>query len=158
MGTTTSYKPIGGVESCTLYPADAVVAALFSSRGCEVELYGTPTEVALLDDASHYEESLENESGVVKVRHTLNLVADASLAQEWLEPRFLERCATEGVVAEVRLTSGRHILVGYSATFLNEQPLRLETLISTSGKSPKDHPTVTLRLLSHDTTLSCEIL
>ena len=54
----TSYKPVGGVESCTLYPADAVVTALFSSEGCEVELSGTPMEVELLEDKSNYEEMI----------------------------------------------------------------------------------------------------
>ena len=56
MGTTSNYKSIGGVESVALYPAEAVARALFSNEGCEVELLGTPVEVTLMEDASHYEE------------------------------------------------------------------------------------------------------
>ena len=49
MEATSSYKPIGGVESVALYPTDAVEWALFSANGCEVELSGSPIEVELLD-------------------------------------------------------------------------------------------------------------
>ena len=62
MKTYSNYKPIGGVESVALYPAEAVVKALFSSEGCEVEFSSMPLEVALIDDASHYEEISRLES------------------------------------------------------------------------------------------------
>ena len=54
MNMVATYKPVGGVESVALYPADAVVTALFSSDGCEVELSGIPIEVPLLEDCSQY--------------------------------------------------------------------------------------------------------
>ncbi|MBQ3027036.1 MAG: hypothetical protein IJD27_05855, partial [Alistipes sp.] len=76
METTSSYKPIGGVESANLYPADAVEMALFSSNGCEVALQGEAIAVELLDDASYYQEVAENHQGAKRVSHTLHLVAD----------------------------------------------------------------------------------
>lgn len=158
METTSSYKPIGGVESATLYPADAVEMALFSSNGCEVALQGEAIAVELLDDASYYQEVAENHQGAKRVSHTLHLVADRIKGQRWLEEEFLERCAVEGVIAAIKLCDGRHLLAGYSATFASEQPLRLESATSTSGTSPHDIPTVTLRLVSHDTAFSPVIL
>lgn len=153
------YKPVGGVESVTLYPANAVVAALFSSEGCEVTLsMVTPTKIELLDDRSFYEELSECKNGATKVTHTLHLEADRLLASEWLDSTFLERCSTEGMMAIVSLCDGRRILVGYSSQFGNEQPLRLKALTSSSGSRLHDTPTVTLQLVSHDTEFSKEIL
>ncbi|MBQ3026956.1 MAG: hypothetical protein IJD27_05455, partial [Alistipes sp.] len=83
---------------------------------------------------------------------------DRIKGQRWLEEEFLERCAVEGVIAAIKLCDGRRLLAGYSATFASEQPLRLESATSTSGTSPHDIPTVTLRLVSHDTAFSPVIL
>ena len=86
------------------------------------------------------------------------LVADRGEAEAWLNNDTLERLAIEGAVATVGLEDGRRLLVGYSPHFGNEQPLRLEGLVSTSGRSLHDKPSVTLRLISHDTEFSNEIL
>lgn len=158
MKTTATYKPVGGVESATLYPADAVGEALFSSRGCEVELSGETICVPLLDDGSRYEERAECKRGIHKVSHTLHLVADRDSASEWFAADFLERASTDGVIAIVTLCDGRRLLLGYSAHFGDEQPLRLESLISNSGETLRDIPTATLCLVSHDTEFSPELL
>lgn len=155
---TTNYKPIGGVESCALYPTDAVQTAIFSSEGCEVQLQGLPIEVALLEENSRYEEESKGECGVMKVSHLLHLVADREDAALWLDTDFLERLSVEGAVAVIKLEDGRRLLAGYSSHLSNEQPLRLECLISTSGTTLHDKPTVTLRLVSYDTEFSHEIL
>lgn len=158
MEATSSYKPIGGVESVALYPIDAVEWAIFSANGCEVELSGSPIEVELLDKGSFYQEQSENREGANRISHLLSIVADRKNGQVWLDEEFLERVAIEGVIAVVGLCDGRTLLVGYSATFGEEQPLRLETITSASGISPHDNPTVTLRLVSHDTSFSQVIL
>jgi hypothetical protein len=156
MGAT--YKPVGGVESVALYPADAVTTALFSSEGCEVELSGTPIEVPLLEDASQYEESSELRHGVITISHKLLLVADKDNAAEWLSDDFIEQASFEGFIAIVSLCDGRRTLVGYSSHLGSEQPLRLEKIISSSGKSLSESPSVTLQLISHDTEFSPIIL
>ena len=158
MKTTSNYKSIGGVESVALYPADAVVKALFSSEGCEVELSGTPIEVALIEDSSHYEESSCLECGTTTVSHKLHLVAEMSDGERWRDEQFLERAFFEGFVAVVTLCSGVRMLVGYSARFTNEQPLRLDSITSASGSTPHETPSVTLRLVSRDTDFSAHIL
>lgn len=153
------YKPVGGVERVALYPTDAVVAALFSKDGCEITLSSaTPIAVELLDNLSHYEEQAKRRGGATKISHRLNLVADRVAAAKWCTPEFLERCAVEGVIAVISLCDGRHLLAGYSAQFCNEQPLRIEQLISSSGEGLKEMPTITLQLSSHDTEFSQEIL
>jgi hypothetical protein len=158
MKTTSNYKSIGGVESVALYPVDAVATALFSSEGCEVELLGSPIEVALMDDASHYEECSKWECGATTVSHQLHLVAEMSEGATWCNEQFLERAFFEGFVAVVTLASGVRLLVGYSALFANEQPLRLDSITSSSGSTPHETPSVTLRLVSHDTEFSAHIL
>ena len=155
---SANYKPIGGVESVALYPADAVATALFSSVGCEVSLTGTPLEVELLESRSSFEEQSKVRNGVTRISHKLHLVADRQKASAWLEQDTLERVAIEGVIAVVTLCDSRRLLVGYSALFGDEQPLRLESLISASGDSPHDMPTVTLELSSCDREFSQPIL
>ena len=153
-----NYKPIGGVERCTLYPADAVQAAIFSSEGCEVQLRGEGIEVELLEETSRYEEESKGVDGIVKVSHLLNLVADRKEAEVWLDNDFLEHLVIEGTIAIVTLEDGRRLLVGYSSHFGDEQPLRLESMISSSGNNLHEQPIVTLRLVSHDTEFSSEII
>lgn len=158
MKAYSNYKPVGGVESVALYPAEAVVRALFSSEGCEVELSGTPIEVALIDDASHYEEISHLENGTNTVSHQLHLVAEMSEGRQWLDKQFLERAFFEGVIAVVTLCSGVRLLVGYSAHFTAEQPLRLDSITSSSGTTLHHTPSVTLQLVSCDTEFSAHIL
>ena len=155
---STYYKAVGGVESVALYPADAVVVALFSTEGCEVRLEGKPIEVELLDNGSYYEEHSKTEGGATKISHKLHLKADRKSAEAWLKPQFAERASIEGVVAVVRLCDGRELLVGYSAIFGSEQPLRLESLTSTSGSSPRDIPSVELHLVANDGEFSRQII
>lgn len=155
---TANYKPVGGVESCTLYPADAVQRAIFSSEGCEVQLQGSCIEVELLEDSSRYEEEAKGGDGAMRVSHLLHLVADRDVAVEWLDTDFLERLSIEGAVAVIVLEDGRRLLAGYSSHLGNEQPLHLECLISSSGTTLHDKPTVTLRLVSYDTEFSHAIL
>ena len=153
----SNYKPVGGVESCALYPAEAVQTALFSSEGCQATLSGMPVAVMLLDDASHYEEVVESCDGITKISHRLSLVADRGDAAPWLDVDFLERASIEGLVAVVGLANGCSVLVGYSLHFGSEQPLRLQSMTSTSGSKLHDTPTVTLFLTSCDTEFSYEM-
>jgi len=154
----TKSKPVGGVESVSLYPADAVISALFSSEGCEIVLSGEPVDVPLLDDASYYKECSETKQGAVRIAHQLHLVADRDSAAKWLDKDFIERASFDGFVAVISLCDGRNLLAGYSALFECEQPMRLESLISSSGNSLHDTPNVTLRLVAYDSAFSPQIL
>ena len=158
MKTHSNYKPVGGVESCALYPAEAVLTALFSSEGCEIELSGSPIDVPLWEEASQYEEVVNMERGAACISHRLRLVAERNDAAEWLDNRFLERASFDGLIAVVSLCDGRRLLVGYSAQFGNEHPLRLDSLASTSGNSLHETPSVTLQLVTNDTEFSAHIL
>ncbi len=155
---SSNYKPVGGVESCTLYPADSVVMAIFSREGCRIKLEGSPIEVPLLDDASCYDESTVSKQGATSVLHLLHLVANRGCAEEWLEESFLEQATFEGFVALITLNDGRRLLAGYSAHLEAEQPLRLEKITSTSGNALRETPSVTLELVAYDADFSPEIL
>ena len=158
MKTDSNYKPVGGVESAALYPADAVATALFSSEGCNIKLSGEPIEIPLMEEKSRYEETLSVEHGKSYVAHQLHLVADRNDAGEWLENRFWEQSSFDGLIAVVSLCDGRRLLVGYSAQLGNEHPLQLEALSSTSGNTLHETPSVTLQLISYDTEFSAHIL
>ena len=158
MKTSSNYKAVGGVESCALYPADAVVMAIFSSEGCRIKLEGSSIEVPLLDDASHYTECTVSKQGATSISHSLHLVADRGCAGEWLEEPFIEQAAFEGFVALITLNDGRRLLAGYSQHFEAEHPLQLEKIVSTSGNSLREIPSVTLELAAYDADFSPEVL
>lgn len=153
-----NYKPVGGVKRVLLYPADSVETAIFSSKGCQIQFSEAPLEVELLEDKSSYEERTEVSNGVTKVVHLLQIVADRDMAKTWFEFDFLERLSIDGAIAVIMLADGRSLLAGYSSLFGDEQPLRLESLSSTSGSTLHDRPSVALQLVSCDTEFSCRVI
>ena len=142
--TEKRYKPIGGVLVARLY-------TLGTATSLEEVLQGEAVEVELEDDGSLYEEKICSVEGLVSVQHTLTLCSDHHRAAAWFGDDFLARCAAEGVVAEVRLATDEHIVVGWSERFALEQALRLESLDFRSGTRPNDSPQVRLTLVSKDT-------
>lgn len=138
-----SYKPVGGVVAAVLYPVGALgeIDLIAECEGVGVEL---------LDDGSSYQEQFLSAQGLVSVQHTLTLCAERSKAQAWLDIDFVQRCAAEGVVALVELSSGEQVQVGWSDKFQFEQALRLAELRFKSGSSLDDIPYVELRLVSSD--------
>lgn len=144
MTVKKSYKPIGGVSRAELF----VVGDGFS---VESVVEGGGIEVELIDDGSSYEELFISTDGLVSVQHTLTLTARRGVADEWLDKRFLELCAAQGVVARVLLSSGESLTVGWSERFGVEQALRLEQMHLQSGSKPTDEPRICLKLKSVDT-------
>ena len=144
MTVKKSYKPIGGVSRAELF----VVGDGFS---VESVVEGGGIEVELIDDGSSYEELFISTDGLVSVQHTLTLTARRGVADEWLDKRFLEPCAAQGVVARVLLSSGESLTVGWSERFGVEQALRLEQMHLQSGSKPTDEPRICLKLKAVDT-------
>lgn len=144
MTVKKSYKPIGGVSRAELF----VVGDGFS---VESIVEGGGIEVELIDDGSSYEELFISTDGLVSVQHTLTLTARRGVADEWLDKRFLELCAAQGVVARVLLSSGESLTVGWSERFGVEQALRLEQMHLQSGSKPTDEPRICLKLKAVDT-------
>ncbi|MBQ3535348.1 MAG: hypothetical protein IJA57_01165 [Alistipes sp.] len=144
MTVKKSYKPIGGVSRAELF----VVGDGFS---VESVVEGGGIEVELIDDGSSYEELFISTDGLVSVQHTLTLTARRGVADEWLDKRFLELCAAQGVVARVLLSSGESLTVGWSERFGVEQALRLEQMHLQSGSKPTDEPRICLKLKALDT-------
>ena len=142
--TEKRYKPIGGIHSARLY-------TLGSATSLEEVLLGEAVEVSLWDDGSSYEEKICSVEGLVSVQHTLTLCSDHSRAAAWFDAHFLERCAAEGVVAVVQLSTGEQVVVGWSERFGLEQALRLASLDFSSGERPNSSPQVRLTLKSKDT-------
>lgn len=144
MTVKKSYKPIGGVSRAELF----VVGNDFS---VEHIVQGGGIEVELIDDGSSYEELFLSTDGLVSVQHTLTLTARRGVADEWLDKRFLELCAAQGVVAMVVLSSGESLTVGWSERFGAEQALRLEQMLLQSGSKLTDEPRICLKLKAVDT-------
>jgi hypothetical protein len=137
-------KPIGGVVRAVLYAVGEL-----SSREDIAQREGI--EVELVDDGSSYEEAFRSAEGLVSVEHTLTLCSQRKDASPWLDTRFVERAAVEGVVAEIVLASGESVVVGWSERFGFEQALRIKEILFLSGKRPTDLPRVVLTLCSKDT-------
>lgn len=112
----------------------------------------------LLEDRSSFDETFSFEEGVVAVKHTLRLVADRNLGGAWLEAEFRREAVQRGLCALVTLNDGRQLLVGYSARFGVQQPLRISQIETSSGQAPSDQPTVTLQLESIDTSAAAECI
>ncbi len=135
-------KPIGGIKSVSLFAAGAV------------GLTTMPIEVELTPHGSLYEQRLTTANGIITVEHTLKLVAHKTDAQKWCQSDFINHALIGGLVADVTLNDGQQIRVGYSDSLLDEQPLRLESVVVTSENSIAKTPTVTLTLSSQDTTIN----
>ena len=144
MTENLAYKPVGGLLRAELFALEGLSSA-------EDMVSGAGVEVSLMDDGSSYEELHSAEGLPVSVQHTLTLCSDHHRAAAWFGDDFLARCAAEGVVAEVRLATDEHIVVGWSERFALEQALRLESLDFRSGTRPNDSPQVRLTLVSKDT-------
>ena len=93
-------------------------------------------EYELIDDRSAYVETLTADEGLLRVRHTLTLVFDKHQADAWFDRRWLERCATDGVVAAIETAAGERLRIGRSDRFGCEQALRLERFTFASGARP----------------------
>ena len=106
---------------------------------------------SLLEDASSFKERYHFDGGAIAVQHKLTLVADRNMAAVWLESSFHHECMRKGVCAVVTMNDGRQLLVGISARFGTEQPLRPIEIISSSGSRLSDVPTITFTLESYDT-------
>lgn len=121
-------------------------------RSSEQILSGSGIGVELTDYASHYEESLSADNGLVSVHHTLTLVAERQNAAPWMEAEFLRRCAAEGVVAKLWLATGEQLTVGCCKRMDLEQALRLRSLTCSTGTRPRQRPCVELVLECCDVT------
>lgn len=158
MFATEYLKPKGGVARVALHTADAVGRLVVEEEGCRVSFADTPLEVPLVEQASHFEETVTADGGSIAVCHRLTMVAERNLASEWLDPDFLRRAALQGVVAEVELCDSRCLLVGYSLRLAEEQPLRLQSMDSSSGVRPNDLPLITLTLSATDAEMAMPII
>ena len=148
------HKPVGGVLRVLLHAADTLEGVEFMPSGCRAYFSDSGVEVLLKDDCSTYVEERRVLDGRIAVEHRLHLVARRNEADEWLDEAFAQGAVREGLMAEVWLNDGRALLVGYSQYMTSEQPLRLDTLSSTSGATLREEPLVTLDLKSTDTSIS----
>ena len=123
------YKPTGGIERCLLSTAKAV--------GADEEF-----SVELIDDSSHYTQSIKADNNAIIVDHTLTLVARADKAADWLSSSFLEWALYEGLQATVLLNCQQLLSLG---------TLKLLSLDVSTAQSLTEQPTVTLKLHRQDT-------
>lgn len=145
MSENNSFKPVGGVVAAELFTLDVV-------RSSEQIQNGSGIGIELADYASHYEESLSADNGLVSVHHTLTLVAERRNAAPWMDAEFLRRCAAEGVVAKLSLATGEELTVGRCDRMDLEQALRLRSLTCATGTRPRQRPCVELVLECCDVT------
>lgn len=146
-----SVKPVGGVRSVELFrPCHIEVA----EDGREPTITATgeaaATAVPLMEDKSLYTEQLRQAHGLRSVVHELRITAEAGDAAEWLDALFLRRATAEGVVARVEMLSGEVVWAGVSQRFGTAQPLYITGLETSSDRSPRQRPTVSMTLSGED--------
>lgn len=157
-----SRKPAGGVAAVQLASAANLREYDFSDGGARcTRLFfadnGAVMQCQLLEERSSFDESLTTEGGAAAVVHRLSLVADRNMAAAWLTPDFVSELICCGGVAMVLLADGRRFVVGISRKFGAEQPLRLKSLKTASGRRAVDEPTVELVLESADTAFAATL-
>ncbi len=159
MNMRQTSKSVGGVAQCVLHFATAVrpIDWEAGSPSVNVAFDDTGIPLALKEYASAFDEQLSVEQGLIAVTHTLTAVIRRRDARFWLDAEQLRRLAEQGTVAEVTLTDGRRLLVGWSERFGACQPLKLASMVSHSGKRPDDEPTVTMVLTATDTAFALPI-
>lgn len=160
MEANKTSKSIGGVAQAVLHFPTAVRPVDWQVGATSVKVAFDDAGIApvLKDYASTFDESLSVERGLVAVSHTLTLVMRRRDSLLWLEAEQIRRLAEQGIVAEVVLSDGRRLLAGWSERFATKQPLKLTSLVSRSGKTPADEPTVTMVLTATDTAFALPTL
>lgn len=149
-----TYKPAGGLCAVTLTPATNLRGVSAAADGSVEVNFGDDAllvHLPLAEQRSSYTETLDTQAATARVRHTLTPVVDREAAREYFTPAFVRVATTEGVVAVVSAASGERLLVGWSARFGAEQPLRLAAIENASGTEPLDGTPVTLAFESEDT-------
>ncbi len=118
------YNPTGGITRVVLHP---VGTPLPDFGDCSV----SGVEVFLEERGASYLEEQIFEDGQYSVRHTLTFCTPHGEGP--YAPEALKIALRDGVVADVTLTSGLQMRLGWSRDFDVALPLRLTNMEFTSG-------------------------
>jgi len=135
-------RPRGGVSKVELIPAPEWAGVGSSSPPMAAW--------AFCEDRAHYSEELTGaHPRVPLVLHTLDATI-AATPESRRAVRELRAVNGAGFVARVTLASGERVVVGSSARFGVEYPLRLAECSLASGHTPADLCALTLKFVSTD--------
>ncbi len=126
MESNPVYGLVGGITRVVLHPTKTPLA---ESSGDEVSLYY---------QGSSYSEEQSCESGQLIVTHRLTLVTH--IGEDPLTGSKMRDAERDGIVADVTLSSGCKITLGWSEKHGFAAPLRLVTVETTSGEKSLDYP------------------
>lgn len=159
MNSSPTTKSIGGVARCVLHLPSAIAAVESSADGATlaVEFDDAGIAIPLKEGCSLFVEQLRVEQGLVAVTHRLEAVIRSRDGAYWLDADRLRSLAGQGAIAEVVLSDGRRLIVGWSQRFGAVQPLRLASVERTSGRKLADEPTTTIVLTATDTAFALPI-
>ncbi len=131
MESNNYFELVGGVTRAVIYPASTSLPEL----GEESDL---GYELTIDLGSSSYTERLSLESGSRQVLHTFSF--ETLPRESPFDEKLTNRALREGIVADLTLSSGTIIRVGWSARYGVEFPLRLESADFSSGEAAADYP------------------
>ncbi len=131
---TDLYDLRGGVTRVVLYPIGVDLPQFPQYNELDSSAVDVPLDLA----GSSYNEQVEVSDGRMLVTHRLSLVT--LHGDEIFTAAYLDRVVREGVVADVELTSGASIRLGWSERYGTQYPLRLLRSEFDSGTQDSDIP------------------
>ncbi len=114
------YNPTGGIARIVLHPV-----------GTPLPEFGSGVEVVLEERGASYLEEQVYENGLYYVRHTLTF--QTPHGEGPYNPEELKIALRDGVIADVTLSSGLQLRLGWSRDYDTIYPLRLSGVEFTSG-------------------------
>lgn len=154
-----SRKPAGGVRAVRLHAAADIVRLDWEGgrcRGIVLRPGAEALDLPLLECRSRYVEEAAAAEGPAAVHHTLTLVLSRWQGRGLFTSDFLQRTASDGVVALITAEDGEQMVAGWTERLTDEQPLRLQRLTFDTGCRPADAPAAELVLACDDTAPAAE--
>lgn len=130
------------IASATI--ADATYTAITFSEGCCFSRY------EFREDEAEYKETLSVSNGALVVAHELKFLLDKMGEACSQAISTLAEAAENGLVAIVLTTNGDSFIVGHSAEFGKERPLRFISATGTTGKQLSESTGEVITLRSQD--------
>lgn len=113
------------------------------------------TKYEFKEDEAEYKEELSFGSGSAVVSHELKFYLEKMSGETMSAVTELMQASGDGLVAIIQTYNLTKFVVGYSPELKGERPLRLSSVIATTGRRLKDATGEVVTLQSEDVTKAC---
>lgn len=148
-------KRTGGIRSIAMIAATDILDVEFGDipetyTGITVKPGKEFSTYEFKEGKACFAEELSVSAGVTRVWHEVTFTLERPESASAKAVMELAGTSADGIIAVVTTNSNVSFLVGYSARFAAEQPLRLTKALMTSGNRPAEDITETITLVSQD--------